>query len=472
MTGPRLRAIGRGLTLLLALTATPWGAAAQTPLTPQEVLRAVDRALPLIEQARRDVDAAAGDLVSARGAFDLSLSARGSRLDGEYDNSRLSTLLEQPLTTWGATAYGGYRAGRGTFADYDGKAATTGSGEVLAGLEVPLLRDRAIDSRRAGTAAAELGVERATRQLDAARLGHFTAALSSYWDWVAAGRQLSVARALLTLAEVRDTQLADAVALGQIAAIERTDNQRAIFQRRSALASAQRLFEQASIDLSLYYRGADGAPLRPSLDRLPPLPATAPGPEPDEAAEVTAALARRPDVQARRLARDRQQVELRLAENTRLPALDFFSEVGRERRESTKGGTSFEVGLTFKLPVQRRKAIGQTLKAHAGLARADLDLRWAEDQVRAEVQDALSAVRAAAAVREAVAAEVEVARELERLERDRFDLGDSTQFLVNLRELAAADAAVRDIRAHTDYEKALARLDRATGRVLDRLPPP
>jgi outer membrane protein TolC len=65
-----------------------------------------------------------------------------------------------------------------------------------------------------------------------------------------------------------------------------------------------------------------------------------------------------------------------------------------------------------------------------------------------------------------------VARELERLERDRFDLGDSTQFLVNLRELAAADAAVRDIRAHTDYEKALARLDRATGRVLERLPPP
>jgi outer membrane protein TolC len=132
MTCHRLRAFGRGLTGP-GLTAPPREAAAQAPLTPQEVLRAVDRALPLIEQARRDVDAAAGDLVSARGAFDLSLSAKGSRLDGEYDNSRVSTLIEQPLTTWGATAYGGYRAGRGTFADYDGKAATTGSGEVLAG---------------------------------------------------------------------------------------------------------------------------------------------------------------------------------------------------------------------------------------------------------------------------------------------------------------------------------------------------
>jgi cobalt-zinc-cadmium efflux system outer membrane protein len=472
MTARRSPAIAAGLAVVLVLAAAPSTARAQAALTPHDVLRAVDRALPLIEQARRDVDAAAGDLVSARGAFDLSLSATGRRLDGEYGNSRLTTMLEQPLTTWGATAYGGYRAGRGTFADYDGKAETTGSGEILAGLEVPLLRGRAIDGRRAGTATAELGVERASRQLDAVRLGHLTAALSSYWDWVAAGRQLAVARALLTLAEVRDTQLVDAVALGQIAAIERTDNLRAIFQRRSALASAQRLFEQAAIDLSLYYRGADGAPVRPSLDRLPPLPTAAAGAEPDEAAEVAGALARRPDVQARRLSRDRQRVELRFAENTQLPTLDFFSEVGRERRESIKGGNSLEVGLTFSLPVQRRKAIGQTLKAQAALSRADLDLRWVEDQVRAEVQDALSAVRAAAAIRDAVSDEVEVARELERLERDRFDLGDSTQFLVNLRELAAADAAVRDIRAHTDYEKALARLDRATGRVLERLPPP
>lgn len=470
MTARRLRVLACGL--VMALAVGPQLAAAQQPLTPQEVLRAVERALPLIEQARRDVDAAAGDLVSARGAFDLSLSATGRRLDGEYDNTRVSTMLEQPLTTWGATVYGGYRAGRGTFAEYDGKAETTRDGEVLAGLEVPLLRGRAIDSRRAGTASAELGVERATQQLDAARLSHFTTALASYWDWVAAGRQLAVARALLTLAEVRDTQLADSVALGQIAAIERTDNQRAIFQRRSALASAQRLFEQAAIDLSLYFRGADGAPVRPPLDRLPPLPATATSTEPDEAMEVTAALAGRPEVQARRLTRDRQRVELRLAENTQLPTLDFFSEVGRERRESSKGGNSFEIGLTFSLPVQRRKAIGQTLKAQAALSRADLDLRWVEDQVRAEVQDALSAVRAAAAIRDAVSDEVEVARELERLERDRFDLGDSTQFLVNLRELAAADAAVRDIRAQTDFEKALARLDRATGRVLNRLPPP
>ena len=95
-----------------------------------------------------------------------------------------------------------------------------------------------------------------------------------------------------------------------------------------------------------------------------------------------------------------------------------------------------------------------------------------EDQVRADVQDARSAVTAALEVLGAVRGEVDVARELERLERDRFALGDSTQFLVNLRELATADAAVREARALADVRKALVLLDAATGRLLDRIAPP
>lgn len=445
-------------------------AAAQTaPLTPEELVQSVDRTMPLIEQARRDVDSAAGSLTSARGAFDLTVSAYGQRLDGEYENDRFSGLIEQPLAPWGITTYGGYRAGRGSFALYDGKAETSSTGELLAGIEVPLLRGREIDGRRADRQVALLGIGRAQNQLDASRLSNFATALNRYWDWVAAGRQLEVARALLALAEARDQQLADAVGLGQIAPIERTDNQRAIFQRRAALISAQRLLEQRAIDVSLYYRGPDGTPVRPPIDRLPALPEGATPELPNEDDMVREAFERRPEVAAGRLRRDQERVDLQLAQNTLLPSLNFFSEViadGTDETRTTKNGSSLEVGLSFKLPVQRRKAIGETVKARASLAKAELDLAWVQDRVRADVQDALSAVRASAGVLEAARAEVVVARELEQLERDRFDLGDSTQFLVNLRELATADAAVREARARADYQKALVGLEAATGRLL------
>jgi hypothetical protein len=104
--------------------------------------------------------------------------------------------------------------------------------------------------------------------------------------------------------------------------------------------------------------------------------------------------------------------------------------------------------------------------ALANLARLDAELRFARDRVRTEILDSASALQAALDVLQVVQGEVLVARELEQAERDRFALGDSTQFLVNLRELATADAAVREIAAIAEAHKARATYDVATARLL------
>lgn len=462
------------LTLSLLLAAAPRAAVAQTPLGADEVLRSVEQSLPLLERARLDVDVARGEALEARGAFDLTVKAQGLSVRGFYDNDRVEGLLTQPLAPLGLSAFGGYRAGRGAFAPYDGKAQTLSDGELSVGFQLPLLRDRAIDARRAGRQVTDVGIVRAERGLDKARLTLFKEALGAYWDWVAAGRQRDVAKALLDLAVARDEQLADAVALGQTAPVERTDNLRAILQRRSALALAERQLQMTAIDLSLYVRAADGAPVRPAAERLPRLPTPVAGPEPDETTEIDTALARRPELQALRLERDQQQTALRLAENRVLPSLNLFSQVSRDYGSgaASRAGSSFEAGLAFELPVQRRAATGKSLQAQAKLSGLAQQLRWAEDQVRADVQDALSALATARDVLDVVSEEVRVARELEGLERDRFLLGDSTQFLVNLRELATADAALREAKALADYQKALVSVDGATGRLLDRAPRP
>ena len=394
---------------------------------------------------------------------------------GFYDNERVSAILEQPLAPLGLTVYGGYRLGRGAFGPYDSRSQTLSDGEATGGVQLPLLRNRAMDSRRAAQQVTALGVEVAERGLDKARLTFFKQALAEYWDWVAAGQQLRVARALLDLAEARDQQLADAAALGQIAPVERTDNRRAILQRRSALFLAERQVQMKSIDLSLYLRAPDGTPVRPNEQRLPPLLLPPlPRAEPDENEELRIAFERRPEVKALRLKRAQQDVELRLAENMVLPALDLYSEVSRDfgSGPESRSGTGVEAGVTFQLPFQRRKATGKALQVRGKMAALDQELRWAEDEVRADVQDALSAVRAARAVQEVVTEELAVARELESLERDRFALGDSTQFVVNLRELATADAALREARALADYQKSLVSVDAATARLLDRAPVP
>lgn len=440
-----------------------------TPLTTTELLASVERALPLLERARQDVAIAEGELREARGAFDLSFKASAATVRGFYDSERLSGMLEQPLSVLGVTTYGGYRLGRGVFAPYEGKLQTLSDGEFTGGVQLPLLRNRATDARRAGQRVTELGVDVASRGLDKARLTFFKQALSEYWDWVGAGQQLQVARDLLVLAEARDQQLADAITLGQIPAVERTDNRRAILQRRSALLLAERQLQMKTIDLSLYLRGPDGRPSRLSEQRLPTLPAPSPQPEPDELETVQRAIERRPELKAWRLKRAQVEVELRLAENSVLPTLDLFSELSRDvgNGPATRAGEGFEAGVMFQLPFQRRKATGKTLQVRGKLAVLDQELRWAEDEIRADVQDALSALRTARDVLTVVSEELRVARELEALERERFALGDSTQFLVNLREVATADAALREVKARADQQKALVAVDAVTAQLLE-----
>jgi outer membrane protein TolC len=466
------RAVLHAARTALLLIVPVWPAAAQTPpLDVPEVLASVDRSFPLIEAARREQDLAAGAAVEARGAFDLKVKASGESLQSYYDNDRLKATIEQPLAPFGMTLFGGYRLGRGEFAQYDAKSLTLQDGELSAGLALPLLRDRSVDARRAGLRVTDIGVDIATQTVAKARLSYFKDALKQYWDWVAAGRQLGVARGLLDLAERRDVDLQAAVGLGQLAPVERTDNVRAILQRRSALVAAQRIVEATAINLSLYYRGPDGAPLRPPVDRLPArLPDPTPLTPDDEARAIEDALARRPEVLGLRFKRNQQEVETGLAGNALLPSLNLFADLSRDYGEGpiTRRGNELAAGLFFELPVQRRRASGKLAQAQAKLAGIDAELRFVQDRVRADVQDAASALRAAYASVELVRQELAVARELESLERDRFQLGDSTQFLVNLRELNTADAAFREIKALADYQKALAEFEAASGRLLDR----
>ncbi len=452
----------------VCLAATP--TSAQHPLTVDQVLGAVDRAFPLLDAARQEQEVAAGDALAAQGAFDLRLQASADIFRGEvYDNETASVSLYQPLTLAGANMFGGYRVGRGTFAPYDGKAQTLTDGEWKAGVSLPLLRNRAIDGRRAALDRTALGRQLADQRVATSRLRFLGEAAVRYWDWVAAGRQQVVAAQLLQIAEARDRDLADAIGLGSVAPVERVDNRRAILQRQSGVIGARRNTERQAISVSLYLRAMDGSMQRPSDTQIP---GRMPAPPPritraELDADLALALANRPDVQALVLSRQQQEITLALARNELLPSLDLFTEVSQDTGEGSRTlrGVELDAGASLLLPVQRRQGKGVQRSALANLSRLDAELRFARDRVRAEIEDAASALTAALDVVDVVAAEVLVARELEQAERDKFTLGDSTQFLVNFRELATADASFRDISATAEAHKARVAYDAATARL-------
>jgi outer membrane protein TolC len=104
--------------------------------------------------------------------------------------------------------------------------------------------------------------------------------------------------------------------------------------------------------------------------------------------------------------------------------------------------------------------------AEARLGQIEQRERFQRDQVTADVRDAASAVKAAFERSRVVSEELDITRRVEDAERLRFELGDSTLFVLNQREQATAESAIREANALADYFRAYAAYELAIAKAL------
>jgi outer membrane protein TolC len=441
-------------------------------LTLAEVLVSVERQYPPLLAALQDKVIADADVTVAEGRFDLALKAgyEGDYL-GFYRNDVYRAGVEQATALQGISWFSGYQLGRGTFAAYDGKAQTDTAGEYKAGLRAPIFKDRAIDSRRAELQKAMIGRRVADLGADQQKLLIIQLAMRRYYDWVAAGLRYQAAKAVLDVAEQRDQQLKETAKLGQIPQVDVTDNLRAIIARRSQVVEADRGLQLTSIELSLFYRDDSGQPRLASPTQLPPaFPTMQEFSDQRLQDDIELAIRRRPEIQRFAAQRNQVEVDRKLALNQLMPNIDVQFSYTRELgdRVVKRGPDDLVASLIFDMPAQRRQAKGREMASLARINQFDQRERFARDQVAAEVRDAYSALLAAFQRAKLLRQEVEVSRQLEDAERIRFQLGEGTLFLVNLREQTTFDAAIREVGALNEYFRALALYEFSIAEALSR----
>lgn len=431
------------------------------------VLASAERHHPLVRAALADHDAADGELRGARGGFDPSwiTRAQGQPVGG-YQQWQVDTTVTQPTPLWGASAFVGYRFGD-DMPSYYGDRLTKQAGEIRGGVSVPLWRNGPTDRRRTNIEKAGLGVEIASLSVEQQRLLIARDASFRYWDWVAAAKRRAIAEDLLRIAVDRDAGIAARAASGDVPTIDRTDNQRAIAQRQGFVVSADRALAQNAIELSLFWRGADGAPQLPDAARAPSLPEPA-APAIAEPSALGDAERKRPELRRFDAQRRQQDVEIAWAKNQRAPAVDLWVTTSVDLGDPRASRPDLDKpvlagGVMIDLPIFNRTADGRVKAAEAARTKVDEQRRFALDRVRAEVRDAANAVETASRRLAVARLEVTLAVELERAERTRFDAGDGSLLLVNLREQATAEARLREVDALADGHKAAAALRWATG---------
>jgi cobalt-zinc-cadmium efflux system outer membrane protein len=453
---------------------------AMSPLDLDEVLAAVDRSYPQLQATLLERGIQDGRVLASLGAFDTMLKASTTNVPfGTYEQYRTDFQVNQRFTDTGLSVYSGYRTGFGEFPVYGLGAKTAEGGEFRTGVSIPLARDREIDRARAGYRTASLDRAAVEPGIEAQRLSLQRTAARVYWAWVAAGRQFRVARETLKLARDRDAQLRARQVRGIDAEFALVDNQRSIAQRNYLLVQAERAFQRAQIELSLFHRDESGAGLLAGVERLPTDSPVLPDPVPGGAeAAVAQALERRPELERLRIQRQSLDVQRALAENQTLPGIALNVYAAQDAGFSKPAFGQFKtdrsslgVELAGDVPWQRRQAVGERRTLDARVAQLDFQYRMTADTIRAEVQDAFVRFERAAQLRKEAGRRVELTRQVADGERRRLDLGLSDVLRVTLREMDVFEAELLEVTAAFDYFQAFADYRAAVG-VFAGPPPP
>jgi outer membrane protein TolC len=423
-----------------------------------DVLLSVSRSYPEIEIAIGEIESANGKVLAAWGEFDTIASAHSiSQPLGFYQTYRNGVGLTRPLYE-GGEVYSTYRIGDGNFEPWYGERETNEGGEFKAGFSLPVLKDRFIDKRRADLL--KSGAQRREVRADVeSRLLLFQRfATQAYWDWVAAGRAVLIQRQLLGLANERVENIRFRVEAKDLAIIAELSNNQFISKRQYAVVAAERGLEKAAIKLSIFNRDASGVPIIATPNQLPDsLPAAGRLTLEQIIADANNALAIRPELVALQAARESACIDRRYAENLMLPKLDMKGFLGQDvggETSSLGDKTPFEaqLGIFAEVPIERRSGLGKRQAALGKINQIDAKTRIVQDKIRAEIQDAASALNASYDQIQQAQQNVELAEKSLRVAREElFESGDIDLLSLNIYETLFADARLKLLDAQFKY---------------------
>ena len=235
------------------------------------------------------------------------------------------------------------------------------------------------------------------------------------------------------------------------------NRQSLISARNQAVISQNALANNMGVDpatpLALPTEEAEKAPL-PDL------------PEIDETKLLAQALAQRPEAIQAALNRQKARGNVRIARQGQEPSLNASlngNYNGTEGIASSRRATG-SIGVSLSFPLYDGGATAGSVRT----ARADERLAAAQEEeyrngIKAEVEQAIVAVRDAHDRAQNALPALEDAREGYRLSETRLKVGTGTQLTLYDAQAALVQAEVNAVNARYDYLTALARLTRATG---------
>jgi outer membrane protein TolC len=326
-----------------------------------------------------------------------------------------------------------------------------------------------------------------------------TQVLNLYYDLVYYRDNVRVAERSLALAQKTLSDNKRQVEIGTLAPIEVVRAESEVAARQQDLIVAQTSLQQQQILLkTALAKQVDGDLAGVEIEPTDALPE----PKPDDVPPLDEALRQaaqnRPEIEQADLNLRNQDVVIKANRNALLPSLGLFASyagaglsgsrcpdpkgtaaicpdplllmgAGQALSQSFHGNfPDYSFGVSLTIPIRNRSAQADATRALLEQRQLRTQMQKTKNTVIQEVRNAEIAMIQAKAQIEAARKAVTLAEQTLDAEQKKFQLGESTVFLVIQAQRDLVAAEVREVQAHSTYAKALTQFSQATGSTLTR----
>jgi outer membrane protein TolC len=150
------------------------------------------------------------------------------------------------------------------------------------------------------------------------------------------------------------------------------------------------------------------------------------------------------------------QNKVALADNALLPKPDLTASIARDvgAGSETLEGTETKVGLSFSYPLGNRKAKAERAQLQSKQRELAHKLTSTQQAIEQRFEQALVYWSQAKDIVALQSENAALAKTLSKVERTRFDAGDSDMFVLNARAQNEIKAKIKEIKAKVDLLKA------------------
>ncbi len=419
-----------------------------------EFLAYVKKYHPIVKQANLTINESEAQLMSARGGFDPKIEVDYDRKTFKntkyYD--RLNTSFKIP-TWYGIELKANFEDNQGSFLNPE--AMLPEDGLYSAGISFSMAQGFLINKRMADLKKAKLFVNQAKVDRDIQVNTILYQAALAYFNWLQAYNKLLLFQDFLKNAEIRFNAVKQNVNLGESAAIDSTEARITVYDRTLNLEKSKVNLMKSRLELSNFLWLND-FPVELQETIIPDL-------DSEIIIDQTLSISEfdignfdvemHPKLQSLNIKYQSLNIERRLKSNMLLPRIDLQYNFLSETPDlvNSFNTSAYKSGVTISFPLFLRKERGDLKRSKLKMQDTNLEIASVKLDVGNKIKALQNELESFTVQNEVTAKMVTNYVVLLQAEERKFNIGESSLFLVNSRESKLIDAKLKAIEIQNKF---------------------